>query len=340
MKSGATTAEEVMALSQTRPAITSDRNRSSGARHASRSRQRTTRALKRSLLASATALVVGVSHALRAAPPSMRYLPADALTSVVGRIWPRMRVVRRNYARVLDLTGDDGRVHSIARTSVRNFGRMAVDFLASCTMNPEEIWRWVTPTAEPYFKEAIAAGRGVIFAMPHMGSWDVAAAYAPAYGFPVTAVIENNLLAQIVDGARANRQQGVRLVSLDQSMRALFIALKRNEGVVLLSDIIPGSVQATRVPFFGRLAAFPTGPARLAVRTGAPIVIISAVRLADGRYVIEGLPPLWPDQRSAENDAIDQLTADLASGFAQMIARYPEQWYPFHAIWEGEGDLA
>jgi phosphatidylinositol dimannoside acyltransferase len=290
--------------------------------------------MRRVLVRLTSALVVGTSYIVRSLPRRVRYLPADAITLLVGRLWRRKAVVEQNFATVLGAAAVDDRAARLARASVRNFGRMAIDFLAACTMPADEVRSWVTPVGEPYFKEAIAAGHGVIFAMPHMGSWDVGGAYAPAYGFPVTVVIQGHWLAQIVEGARKYQSQGVTLVALDHSMRALFQALRRNEGVVLLSDIIPGSVQSLSVPFFGRPAPFPTGAARLALHTGAPIMTICCVRIADGSYRILVLPPLWPNRDQPQADAVRALTEALARDFERLIAQYPEHWYPFHRIWE------
>jgi KDO2-lipid IV(A) lauroyltransferase len=242
--------------------------------------------------------------------------------------------VERNVAGVLGTPDVDPRARALAHQSVRNFGRMAIDFLATCTMSEGEVWRWVTPVGEPYVAAALARGHGVIFAMPHVGSWDVAGAYAAAYHVKLTGVIDNNWLAQLVAGARSHSQSGVALAPANRSMRALFQALSRNEGVVLLSDVADERiVQTIGVPFFGRPARFPIGPARLALRTGAPIIVLCCVRLSDGTYRIEGQPPLWPDPHLQAEQSVSRLTAAMAAGFERIIAQYPEHWYPFHPIW-------
>lgn len=286
-------------------------------------------------LAGTGVLARGVSHLVRAAPVPLRYAPADAVTALLARVWLGRIYLKRNYATLTGLPADGPVVQALARRSLRNFGRMAVDFLAARAMRADELLRWVTPVGEPYLAEARAAGRGVIFAMPHLGSWDVAGAYAAAYGFPVTVVVENDLTARLVAGARA--YEGVTIVARDRSLRALFTALARNEGVVLISDIAHGDTPTTRVPFFGRLAAFPTGPAQLAIRTGAPVIVLGCVRLDGGTYRIEGEAPLWPAAvatRSPGEAAVHDLTARIVAGYARLVARYPDHWYPFHQVWD------
>jgi KDO2-lipid IV(A) lauroyltransferase len=293
--------------------------------------------LERWALDLATALMLATSRALRRLPPRVRYAPADAITAALARMWRRRRLVEEQFAVVAGLSAADPRVRDLARRSLRNFGRMAIDFLVSCTLSDAEVRRWVTPVGEPYLAEALAPRRGVIVAMPHLGSWDVGGAFASSYGFPVTVVIQGHFLARLVAGARRYQEGGVRLAPLDRPLRGLFEALKRNQGVVLLSDVAPEGMPTVRVPFFGRPAPFPTGPARLALRTGAPIMVVGCVRLADGSYRIEALAPLWADRALPEDQAVERLTAEVAAGFERFIARYPEHWYPYHRIWDGAG---
>ncbi len=225
----------------------------------------------------------------------------------------------------------------LARLSIRNFGRMAIDFLAARTMSEAEVLEWITPVGEEYLAEAFAHGRGVILALAHHGSWDVAAAFAQSYGCKLTVVTESNWMAELVAGARTDR--GVTLAPRDRSPRALFRALARNECVAIVCDIAEDEFQTIEVPFFGRPAPLPLGPARLAQHTRSPILVVSNVRLADGRYRITGYPLLWADQTLPEDEAVRALTASLAAGFERIVAACPEQWYPFHPIWSDDATM-
>jgi KDO2-lipid IV(A) lauroyltransferase len=210
---------------------------------------------------------------------------------------------------------------------------MAMDFLASRMMQPKEVLALTDVVGEERFQAAMARGRGVIFALPHAGSWDVAAAFAQAYGCQLTIVTESDWAAELVAGSR--RSKGVTLAPRNQSLRALFRALARQECVVLLSDIAPAGVQTVETPFFGAPAPFPLGPARLALATGAPLMVIQCVRLPDGRYRLEAQEPLCPPagrSRESEAEAV-AMTAAMAAGFERIVRADPEQWYPYHPVW-------
>lgn len=295
--------------------------------------------LRRNALDVATALMDATSYTLRRLPPPIRYLPADAVTLPLTRLaLPHKAVIERNFAVMLGLPDDHPRVRSLARASVENFGRMAIDYLGVRTMTADEVLTWVSSRGEEYLSDALGGGRGVILALPHLGSWDVAAAFAQAFGCRLTVVTESDWMADLVAGSRSGT--GLTLVPRDRSLRMLFRTLARNDCVAMLSDIAADGLQAAQVPFFGRPAPFPTGPARLSRRTGASILVVSSVRLPDKTYRVEAQPPLRADPDKADLEDIRDLTAAMAAGFERVVAAYPEQWYPFHPIWNAPSTVS
>jgi hypothetical protein len=99
--------------------------------------------------AVAAALVVGASHLVRWLPPRARYLPADAITALVARVWGRQKIVAANFALALGLAPDDACARTLARASLRNFGHMAIDFLTARTMHGDELRRVVAVAGTP-----------------------------------------------------------------------------------------------------------------------------------------------------------------------------------------------
>lgn len=290
------------------------------------------RTLRHISLAIASRLMNGVSRGLRVLPGSSRYLPADCITLPVSyMLIGKIRIARQNFATALGLDVADPKVHQLARASIRNYGRMAIDFLAARTASGEELRARQTTIGYEHYADALSDQHGVIFALPHLGSWDVAAVIAEIYGCKLTIVTESDWATELVAGARIGH--GVTLVPRDGSLRVLFRALARKEVVVLLADVANEGVPTIGVPFFGRPAPFPVGPARLAVRTRAPILVLYCVRLPDNTYLMEALPPLRPDPEMSEEENVAALTAAMAAGFARIIAAHPEHWYPFHPMW-------
>lgn len=296
------------------------------------SREQLTARARRGAVSGAAALMNATSYGLRRVPARGRYAFSDAITTPLSALLLRRRpVIERNFAAILDTPVDDPRVRRLARASIVNFGRMAIDFLTTRTMSDDAMRAWVRPSGEDHLREALDHGRGVILALQHHGSWDVAAAFAQDYGCQLTVVVENNWMAELVAGART--EQGVILANRDRSLRALFRALSRNECVAMLCDIARGDLQTVDVPFFGRPAPLPLGPARLACHTDAPILVVSCTREADNSYRIDGQPLLWGNRDLPTDEAAIALTAALAERFEGIVRDCPAQWYPFHPIW-------
>ncbi len=286
--------------------------------------------LRSGLFTAASALMDVVSKGVHRLPPPVRYGLADALTGPAAPLFlARRPAIARNYATVLGAS--QARARRPARASVRNYGRMAMDFLAVRVMSDQEILSWASPRHLEHFEAALADGRGIIMALPHLGSWDVAAAFAQAYGCGLTVITENTWAAKLVAGSRDGHH--IALVPRDGSVRPIFRALAAKSCVAMLCDAAPPGVPAVAVPFFGRLAPFPVGPARLAHRTRAPILVVGCARQTDHSYVLELQTPIRVDRSLPAEAAILAATAAMAAGFERLIAAYPEQWYPYRPVW-------
>jgi KDO2-lipid IV(A) lauroyltransferase len=270
------------------------------------------------------------SAGVGAVPLASRYLLADIITSFVPLIAPRLfRRTHHNFARAF---GAERPARQLARASIRNFGRMAVDFLWIRALNNEAVRGVTTLSGDHHLWDAVRAQRGAILVLSHLGCWDVAAARASAAGFPIVIATEGTWAARLASTSRS--RPGISLVSRESSIRELLRALQRNEGVVLLSDLARPALHTVSVPFFGRLAPLPSGPARLSARTGAPIVAVACVRTAVCRYRVEFRPPIWPDAFDQHHDGlVEKMTAAIARDFEEFIRRYPDQWYPFGTLW-------
>jgi len=117
------------------------------------------------------------------------------------------------------------------------------------------------------------------------------------------------------------------------AVRDTLRSLRRNEVVGILPDhnISQGGLL---VDFFGRPATTAPGPARYALRTGAPIVPVFSVREADGTLKAIFEPPLTLVRTG--DRAHDTLvnTQRITNVVERAIARHPEQWMWIHRRWK------
>ena len=108
-------------------------------------------------------------------------------------------------------------------------------------------------------------------------------------------------------------------------MRAL-----RGNGVAGFLIDINTRVASVRVPFFGVQAWTPIAPARLAIRTGSPVVVAMAMR--EG-IVVQRLREARPPQRGIIDREAIELTTEMTACICAIIAKEPERWIWMHDRW-------
>src|SRR5438309_2976795 len=134
----------------------------------------------------------------RAGARALRVLPAGlrhAAAAPGGAAWFWLSPAQRNaaldnYAAALGSDRSDPEVARVAKRAFQNYGRMLMDFLLLGSLTPEELIAKVTLDGRDRLDAALSGGRGVIMAVPHMGSWDMAGSYAGALGYPISAVAD------------------------------------------------------------------------------------------------------------------------------------------------------
>jgi KDO2-lipid IV(A) lauroyltransferase len=192
-----------------------------------------------------------------------------------------------------------------------------------------------------HLETALAAGKGAIIAMPHLGGWDFGAAWFCALGYPVTVVAERIDPPELFDwfvGLRSDL--GMRVVPLGpEAGTAVLRALHQNEVVGLISDRdILGT--GAEVEFFGERTTLPSGPATLALRTGAPI-LPTAVYFR-GRRSHHGVmrPPINAVRSDGRlRDDVTRVTQDIAHEFEALIRIAPDQWHLLQPNWPSDHEV-
>jgi KDO2-lipid IV(A) lauroyltransferase len=163
----------------------------------------------------------------------------------------------------------------------------------------------------------------------HVGNWELGASVLGARGFLVNAIVRQQPSARLDALFQSRRiQRGVRVLPMHGAATAVQACLKRNEFVVLLADL-DFTGRDRHVPFFGRPARLPRGPAVLAKRSGAPILPAFVLRQADDTFRFRAYPPIIPD-RSRSIDAIQKC---ICSILEEVIGDHPDQWFAFEPLW-------
>ena len=184
---------------------------------------------------------------------------------------------------------------------------------------------------------ALALERGVVFLTPHLGCFEIMAqAYAQRYGQthqPLTVLFRpprQAWLRAVVTSARARPGLHTAPTTL-AGVKQLIKALKKGQSVGLLPDQVPPWGQGVWMPFFGREAYTMTLSARLALQTGATVLMVWGERLPWGRgfqvhvQTLHASLPLDAAQAAgAINLAMEDLIRQCPQQYLWGYARYKQ----------------
>lgn len=182
--------------------------------------------------------------------------------------------------------------------------------------------------------EAIGLGHGLIVVTGHLGNWELGGAYLAARGLPIDAVarhMANPLFDRYLTSTR--QRIGMTVVHDDQAVRRVPRSLRSKRAVAFLVDQGTVGLASTWVPFFGRYAKTPRGPAVFALRLAAPIVFGAALRAPSGRYrlAFERIDVVDTGDRDAD---VDRIVADYTHALERWVRRAPEQYFWHHRRWK------
>ena len=181
---------------------------------------------------------------------------------------------------------------------------------------------------EDCVEAAYAAGRGIVYLTPHQGCFELApqavAQRWSAQRGPITVLYRparQAWLAQVMQTAR-NRPGMQAVPTTLAGVRQMIKALRRGEAVGLLPDQVPPAGQGVWSSFFGRDAYTMTLAARLALQTGAAVVLARCERLPLGRGFVTYFAPL----AQPLSGQLDVAVMQINQAMEQLIRQCPEQY--------------
>ena len=244
-----------------------------------------------------------------------------------------------NLRRVLGPYTTEMEVRRVVRAALRSYSRYWMESFRLPSMSARDVVAGVHTHGEDLFREMLAAGNGLICALPHMANWDTAGAWAVLTGVNFTTVAERLEPADLFDQFVDYRESlGMEVLALSGGERAPFevLAERLSQGRMLAlladRDLTEAGVE---VDFFGAATKMPAGPALLAVRTGAPLMPVT-LSYDDGGEI--GLHihfgELVDNPRTGdEAKDISVMTQAVADAFAEGIRRAPQDWHMLQRLW-------
>jgi lauroyl/myristoyl acyltransferase len=257
---------------------------------------------------------------------------------------PQVQILEGNLRRVLGPDATGAELRALSRESMRYYARYWLEVFRLPVISRERLLSQTI--VEPgHLEEAmdyLRAGRGVIFALPHMGNYDAAGAWIIAHGAgSFTTVAERLRPESLYDKFVAFRSGlGMEVLPASGGMVNAFgilsQRLRAGKLVCLVADRdVTGS--GTEVDYFGEKARIMGGSAALAERTGA--ALFPAILWYEGEcwgiYVDKEI------QVPAEGDRkqkVAAMTQELAHAFETGIRAHPADWHMLQRVFVADLD--
>ena len=280
--------------------------------------------------AAQTLLVRALFAAVRSQPWPRSLAAGERLGDLVHRLGIRRRVAEANLALAFPEAAPQRRAAILAR-HYRELGRVAVEYARLPELARAAEGEVVT---EVRGREHLLAlrGRGVILLSGHYGNFELVGSHLARMN-PVDFVVKpqsNRGVDALIGRLRA--AAGVGSIPLGAGLRRAFEALRAGHWLAMVADQ-DARAAGVFVPFMGRPASTPTGPAELSLRSGAPIVMGFVTRLDDGRVRLDVDAPLVPAEARTPA-TVRELTARHTARLEASVRRCPEMWFWLHRRWK------
>ena len=216
-----------------------------------------------------------------------------------------------------------------------SFAIALVEILYFPYLKREELLNAVKCSNPELIVEKFKEGRGVILLSSHYGNWELLAisvAMQIQLSFSVIVKpLRNPLVYEWMNNART--KFGNEVVPLGISIRRTYQTLKEKKIVAMVADQ-RGPAEGVRVDFFGKKVSVYTGPAALAIKTGAPLICGIAVRENDYNYKVVLVEISQQNLPDNEEEKIMEISRRYTSYLEKVIRENPEQWLWMHNRWK------
>lgn len=230
---------------------------------------------------------------------------------------------------------DRSEIDRIARAAYGHLGRTTIETALLPSYSAEHIIDlFETVNDWSLVEERLSLGKGLIVVTGHLGNWELGGAYLAARGLSVD-VVARHMANPLFDGylTRTRRRIGMTVIHDESAVKRIPRSLRDGHVAALVMDQGAVGLASTWVPFFGRLAKTPRGPAVFALRMGAPMVLGIALRKPSGKYELsfESIDTTSTGDREAD---VDRMVADYTSALERWVRRAPEQYLWQHRRWK------
>jgi lauroyl/myristoyl acyltransferase len=239
-----------------------------------------------------------------------------------------------NARRLLGEQSTPSERETLAKTIIGSFYDFVCDVGRSVGMTREQLLGHIAQIrGHEIYRDARAEKKGAIVLTAHMGSFEVGMAALLEHEKRLHVLFRRDQLG-LFEQTRStlHKRLGVIEAPVDEGLSIwmrLRDALAADEVVLIQGDRVMPGQKGRVMPILGSNMLLPTGPVRLALVSGAPIVPVFSIRRPDGQIDLFIEPPIRVPDEHAMESAFQQVAAVIE----KYLRRYPQQWLVIRRAW-------
>jgi phosphatidylinositol dimannoside acyltransferase len=298
------------------------------------------------------AFSAGWSLVCRLPEPAARALFNFGADVAWRRQGPGVRVLEGNLVRVLRTSAGDSitpsefgaELRDLSRAVMRSYARYYLETFRLQIIPDERILSGMHVNMEQLdlTLEHMRNGRGVIYALPHMGDFEQAGRWVILAGAGSIVAPAERLKPEAVFQMFLEFRQGLgmEIVPTSGGPHAFGVMAQRLRAGKLVTIVADRDLSDTgvEVDFFGEKALFPAGPAALALQTGAALMPVGCWFVGEsewGAHIYDEIPVPADGDRKQK---VAAMTQAMVRVFEQAISEHPEDWHMLQKVFVNDLD--
>lgn len=217
-----------------------------------------------------------------------------------------------------------------------------LEFFKFSTINKLNVFEHVYFSGKRNLDSVLDQGRGAILATLHFGTMQYPLVVLGHLGYPINQVGDRDTEAP--EFSYIHRKVALKYrIMIEKSFKAkhilisksiipMYRCLKNNELLMINVDGVGGlkgqrlKANYLHINFLGHRIFIPAGAARLARKTGSPIIPVICIRQPDGRHKIAIDSPIAIHLTENQDYDIQICTQKLLYHMEKYVKMYPDQW--------------
>jgi Kdo2-lipid IVA lauroyltransferase/acyltransferase len=272
----------------------------------------------------------------------LRVLPERAQLSV-GRFIGRLAFILLRNRKKVALSNikrafadfSDKEIKATAKSNFEKLGINTVEFLLMPFVKDEDISARFSVEGKELLDKTLERGKGAIILTFHFSNWEVAGIISKRLGHNIVAlarplkkqVLLNNFLN------RLRESTGLTIIVNENTGRTVMRLLKENKIVAFLGDQREKRSRGVFVELFGTKVSTSKGTAMIAMKTGAPVIPVYAVRKGFLSYTAVFGHPIEMERTGNVAELIAKNTRKINAFLETIIKQYPDEWFWVHRRW-------